>query len=66
MYYAGLSELLGKWSAQVAGHGYAHVAAVMMLSVAALSAFTHHLTVTAIMLPVTLKLCRDQNISPSR
>lgn len=65
-YFTGLSELLGKWIAHVAGRGYTRVTGVMMLSVAALSAFTHHLTITAIMLPVTLKLCREQNISPSR
>lgn len=65
-YFTGLSELLGKWIAQIAGSGYLRVTAVVMLSVAALSAFTHHLTITAIMLPVTLKLCREQNISPSR
>jgi di/tricarboxylate transporter len=37
-----------------------------MPAVALLSAFTHHLTTTAAMLPVTLKLCREQNIRPSK
>jgi di/tricarboxylate transporter len=34
--------------------------------VAALSAFTHHLTTTAIMLPVTLNLSRERKIPPSK
>src|SRR5207249_6613058 len=40
--------------------------AVIMPSVALLSAFTHHLTTTAIMLPVTLQLARDKAIAPSK
>ncbi|HLF88272.1 MAG TPA: SLC13 family permease [Anaerolineales bacterium] len=65
-YATGLSDHIGNWIVQVAGQGYNRVMVVMMLAVAALSAFTHHVTITAIMLPVTLKLCREQNISPSR
>jgi di/tricarboxylate transporter len=37
-----------------------------MPSVALLSAFTHHVTTTAVMLPVTLKLSRDREIPPSK
>ena len=66
LYYTGLSDRLGRWIARVAGQGENRVMAVMMLSVAGLSAFTHHLTITAVMLPVTLKLCREQDIPPSR
>ena len=65
-YFTGLSDQLGSWITQVAGQGYSRVLVVMMATVAALSAFTHHLTVTAIMLPVILKLCREQNLPPSR
>jgi di/tricarboxylate transporter len=39
---------------------------VIMPSVAVLSAFTHHLTTTAVMLPVTLNLARDARIAPSK
>jgi len=66
LYYTGLSDRLGMWIARVAGHGDNRVMVVLMLCVAGLSAFTHHLTITAVMLPVTLKLCREQNIPPSR
>lgn len=66
MTYTGLSDRLGARIARIAGQGGLRMLAVLMLSVAGLSAFTHHLTVTAIMLPVTLKLCRDQQIPPSR
>ena len=65
-YATGLSDQLGYWITQVAGQGYSRVLVVMMVTVAALSAFTHHLTITAIMLPVILKLCREQNLPPSR
>src|SRR5207248_10021946 len=40
--------------------------AVIMTSVALFSAFTHHVTTTAVMLPVTLTLAREQRIPPSR
>ncbi|HZD55248.1 MAG TPA: SLC13 family permease [Anaerolineales bacterium] len=66
LYYTGLSDRLGRWIARLAGQGESKVMAVLMLSVAGLSAFTHHLTITAVMLPVTLKLCREQDIPPSR
>jgi di/tricarboxylate transporter len=37
-----------------------------MPAVALLSAFTHHLTTTAVMLPVTLDLAREKDLPPSR
>lgn len=37
-----------------------------MSSVALLSAFTHHVTTTAVMLPVTLNLSRERNIPASK
>ena len=37
-----------------------------MSSVALLSAFTHHVTTTAVMLPVTLDLSRERNIPASK
>ncbi|MCI0398799.1 MAG: SLC13 family permease, partial [Chloroflexi bacterium] len=66
LFRTGLSDRLGRWIGRLAGHGYNRVLAVIMLAVAALSAFTHHVTITAVMLPVTLKLSREQNITPSR
>lgn len=62
----GVSEQLGRLIARWAGDSWARAVAVIMPSVAALSAFTHHLTTTAIMLPVTLELARDKRIPPSK
>lgn len=66
LFTTGLSDKLGIWIGRLAGKGYNRILPVIMLSVASLSAFTHHVTITAVMLPVTLKLCREQDISPSR
>jgi di/tricarboxylate transporter len=62
----GLSDTIGGWIGHWAGHGYTRVIAVFMPTVALLSAFTHHLTTTAIMLPITLKLARERDIPPSK
>lgn len=66
LFRTGLSDRLGYWIGRLAGQGYNRILTVIMLAVAGLSAFTHHVTMTAIMLPVTLRLSQEQNISPSR
>lgn len=66
IFRTGLADKLGNFIGRLAGQGYRRMVVVIMLAVAALAAFTHHVTITAIMLPVTLKLCREQNIAPSR
>ncbi len=66
LYYTGLSEKLGSLIGKMAGEGYSRMIAVVMTAVSALSAFTHHLTITAVMLPVTLRLSREHNIPPSK
>lgn len=66
LFRTGLSDQLGDWIGRLAGKGYNQMLVVIMLAVAALAAFTHHVTITAIMLPVTLKLCRENNVAPSR
>jgi di/tricarboxylate transporter len=62
----GLSDRLGAWIGRLAGGGWARAVAVLMSSVALLSAFTHHVTTTAAMLPITLRLARERDIPPSR
>lgn len=62
----GLSERIGVWIGRLAGASYNRALVVIMVAVALLSAFTHHLTTTAIMLPVTLDLCRERDIAPSK
>ncbi len=66
LYVTGLSDKLGDLIGRYASGGYTRTIAVMMPAVALLSAFTHHLTITAVMLPVTLKLSRDQDIPASK
>jgi di/tricarboxylate transporter len=62
----GLADIIGRWIGRVAGESYPRATAVIMGGVAILSAFTHHLTTTAVMLPVTINLCRERGIAPSR
>jgi len=57
-----LGELIGRW----AGASWTRAIAVIMPAVALLSAFTHHLTTTAIMLPVTLDLAREKGLPASK
>jgi di/tricarboxylate transporter len=66
LYYTGLSERLGNWIKRLAGTSLERAVAVVMPSVALLSAFTHHVTITALMLPPMLKLSRENNIPASK
>src|SRR5215510_13027399 len=62
----GLAERIGDKIGVLAGKGYTRIITVVMGSVALLSAFTHHVTTTALMLPVTLSLSRERNIPASK
>jgi di/tricarboxylate transporter len=66
LHQTGLSDTIGTWIGRLAGQGQTRATAVIMPAVALLSAFTHHLTTTAVMLPVTLRLSRERGIAPSR
>jgi di/tricarboxylate transporter len=66
MHRTGLSDLIGSLIGRWAGQGLGRALAVIMPSVGLLSAFTHHVTTTAVMLPVTLTLARERNIPPSK
>ena len=66
LYHTGLSERLGNWIKRLAGQGLERAIAVVMPSVALLSAFTHHVTITALMLPPMLKLSRENDIPASK
>ena len=66
LHKTGLSDTMGGWIGRWAGESYNRALAVIMPSVALLSAFTHHVTTTAVMLPVTLKLSRERDIPPSK
>ncbi|HLO28039.1 MAG TPA: SLC13 family permease [Anaerolineales bacterium] len=66
LYHTGLSEQLGNWIKQLAGKRFERAIGVVMPLVALLSAFTHHVTITALMLPPLLKLSRENNIPASK
>jgi di/tricarboxylate transporter len=66
MHQTGLSETIGDWVGRLAGQSLTRIVAVIMPAVALLSAFTHHVTTTAVMLPVVLNLARAQQIPPSK
>jgi di/tricarboxylate transporter len=66
LYYTGLSEQLGNWIKQLAGKSFERAIGVVMPAVALLSAFTHHVTITGLMLPPMLKLSRENDIPASK
>lgn len=66
MHATGLSDTIGSWIGRLAGKSLTRAIAVVMPSVAVLSAFTHHVTTTAMMVPVTLDLARERNIPASK
>jgi di/tricarboxylate transporter len=66
LHQTGVSETIGSWIGRAAGSSLTRALAVMMPSVAALSAFTHHVTTTAIMVPVSMNLSRDKGMPASK
>jgi di/tricarboxylate transporter len=66
LHRTGVSETLGRWVGRLAGGGYARAVGVIMSAVALLSAFTHHVTMTAVMMPTTLAIARDRRLPPSK
>jgi di/tricarboxylate transporter len=62
----GLADMAGAWIGRLAGNGYSRALIVIMVSVAVLSAFTHHVTTTAVMLPIILTLSRERRIPASK
>lgn len=62
----GITERLGQWIGRAAGKSEWRGVAVLMPAVAALSAFTHHVMVTAMMLPIVLRHARQMDLPASR
>ena len=62
----GITERLGQLIGRASGRSEARAVAVVMPAVAALSAFTHHVMVTAMMLPIVLRHARETGLSASR
>lgn len=62
----GLTDRIGTVIAHAAGASETRAILVLMPAVALLAAFSHHVMVTAMMLPIVLKLARDQQLPASR
>lgn len=66
LHQTGVSEAIGAWVGRLAGNNYPRMLSVMMSGVALGSAFTHHVTTTAIMLPVMLNWSREHKVPASK
>jgi di/tricarboxylate transporter len=62
----GVTERIGALIAHAAGAREWRAIVVLMPAVAAMAAFTHHLMVTAMMLPILMRLAREQHLPASR
>lgn len=62
----GLTDRIGAQIGRAAGGSEWRTIAVVMPAVAALAAFTHHLMVTAMMLPVLMRIAKEKGLPPSR
>lgn len=62
----GVTERIGQWVGRAAGHSEWRAIAVLMPTVAAMAAFTHHVMVTAMMLPILLRHARERELPASR
>lgn len=58
--YTGVTDRIGQWVIKLSGKGESRAIFVIMLAVAGMSAFTHHLMITAMMLPIVMKICKDE------
>jgi di/tricarboxylate transporter len=62
----GITEHIGQWIGRASGRGEARAIAVTMPAVAAMASFTHHVMVTAMMLPILTRYARSTGVSVSR
>jgi di/tricarboxylate transporter len=66
LYRTGLSERFGTWIIGLVNSKFERIVGVIMPLVALPSAVTHHVTLTAIMVPIILKISKDKNIPASQ
>jgi di/tricarboxylate transporter len=62
----GITEHIGAWIGRASGRSEWRTIAVVMPIVALLASFTHHVMVTAMMLPLLLRHARDRHLPASR
>ena len=66
LHVTGVSDTIGGWIGRLAGRSLTRAIAVIMPCVAVLSAFTHHVTTTAMMVPITLDVSRERKIPAAK
>src|SRR5690606_27048137 len=62
----GITEHIGQWIGRAAGKSEARAIAVTMPAVAAMASFTHHVMVTAMMMPILNRFAKANGLSASR
>lgn len=62
----GVTENIGRWIASASGRREWRALLVIMPTVAVLAAFSHHLMVTAMMLPIVMRFSREHGLPASR
>ncbi len=62
----GITEHVGQWIGRASGKSEPRAIAVVMPAVAAMASFTHHVMVTAMMLPILTRFAKANGISASR
>jgi di/tricarboxylate transporter len=62
----GVTDRIGHWIGRAAGKSEWRALLVIMPTVAVLAAFSHHLMVTAMMLPIVMRFARDHSLPASR
>ena len=62
----GITDRIGAGIGRAAGGSEWRTIAVVMPATAALAAFSHHVMVTAMMLPILMRIAREQKLAASR
>ncbi len=62
----GITEHIGQWIGRASGRSEPRAIAVVMPAVAAMASFTHHVMVTAMMLPIITRMAKGSGLSASR
>jgi di/tricarboxylate transporter len=62
----GVTDRIGDLIRRAAGDSEWRIIAVVMPTVAGLAAFSHHLMITAMMLPILMRVVREKGLPPSR
>lgn len=62
----GITEHIGQWIGRASGKSEGRAIAVIMPAVAAMASFTHHVMVTAMMLPILTRFAKANGLSASR